>query len=79
MPGMAEFFSQLEAYNDLEASIIRGTKIHKVLKAIVKLASVPKDDEFHFKKRSSALLEVWNACCLPVSVIDGHRQDVSAM
>ncbi|KAF2164394.1 hypothetical protein M409DRAFT_25272 [Zasmidium cellare ATCC 36951] len=60
MPGMAEFFSQLEAYTNLEPSIIRATKIHKVLKAIVKLVSVPRDDEFHFKKRSSALLEVWN-------------------
>ncbi|KAK4499603.1 hypothetical protein PRZ48_010121 [Zasmidium cellare] len=60
MPGMAEFFSQLEAYTNLEPSIIRATKIHKVLKAIVKLVSVPRDDEYHFKKRSSALLEVWN-------------------
>jgi len=60
MAGMADFFTQLEAYEDLEGEIIRNTKIHKVLKAIVKLASVPKDDEFNFKKRSSALLEVWN-------------------
>lgn len=60
MSGMAEFFNQLESYAELEPSIIRTTKIHKVLKAIVKLASVPKDDEFHFKKRSSAMLEIWN-------------------
>lgn len=60
MAGMAEFFAQLEAYENLEPSIIRATKIHKVLKAIVKLASVPKDDEYNFKKRSSAMLEVWN-------------------
>jgi len=60
MAAMADFFSQLESYENLESSIIRSTKIHKVLKAIVKLASVPKDSEFSFKKRSSALLEVWN-------------------
>ena len=60
MDSMAVFFTQLEGYNDLEPSIIRNTKIHKVLKAIVKLASVPKDDEYNFKKRSSAMLEVWN-------------------
>jgi hypothetical protein len=60
MSTMAEFFTQLQAYENLEPSIIRTTKIHKVLKAIVKLASVPKDEEFHFKKRSSAMLEIWN-------------------
>lgn len=60
MAGMAEFFSQLEAYENLEPSIIRTTKIHKVLKAIVKLSSIPKDEEFQFKKRSSAMLEIWN-------------------
>lgn len=60
MPGMADFFSQLEAYQSLEPSIIRNTKIHKVLKAVIKLASVPKDDEYQFKKRSAALLEEWN-------------------
>lgn len=60
MASMAEFFTQLEGYENLEPSIIRVTKIHKVLKAIVKLASVPKDDEFSFKTRSSAMLEIWN-------------------
>ena len=44
MSAMADFFSQLEGYENLEPSIIRATKVHKVLKAIVKLASIPKDD-----------------------------------
>lgn len=57
---MAEFFGQLEKYDNLEPSIIRTTKIHKVLKAIVKLASIPKDEELGFKKRSADLLEIWN-------------------
>lgn len=60
MTNMAEFFGQLEAYAELEPSIIRTTKIHKVLKAIVKLTSIPNDDEHNFKKRSSAMLEIWN-------------------
>ena len=60
MSAMAEFFGQLEKYDNLEPSIIRTTKIHKVLKAIVKLASIPKDEEFSFKKRSADLLEIWN-------------------
>lgn len=60
MPAMADFFSQLEGYENLEPSIIRATKVHKVLKAIVKLATIAKDEEYQFKKRSAAMLEVWN-------------------
>lgn len=60
MAQMADFFSQLEAYDNLEPSIIRVTKIHKVLKAIVKLGSIPKDEDFQFKKRSTTMLEIWN-------------------
>ncbi|KAK5172218.1 uncharacterized protein LTR77_003856 [Saxophila tyrrhenica] len=60
MDGMATFFSQLEAHENLEASIIRTTKIHKVLKGIVKLSSIPKDEEYNFKKRSASLLDIWN-------------------
>ncbi|KAI6820989.1 hypothetical protein KC340_g13320 [Hortaea werneckii] len=60
MASMADFFGQLENYDNLEPSIIRVTKIHKVLKAIVKLHSIPKDEEYNFKKRSAAMLEVWN-------------------
>lgn len=60
MAGMADFFSQLESYESLEASIIRTTKIHKVLKAIVKLNSIPKDEEFNFRKRSHAMLDIWS-------------------
>ena len=60
MAAMADFFSQLEAYENLEPSIIRATKVHKVLKAVVKLAAIPKDEQFNFKKRSAAMLEIWN-------------------
>lgn len=57
---MSEFISKLETYADLEVSIIRSTKINKVLKNIIKLASIPKDEEFNFKKRSHDLLAKWN-------------------
>lgn len=60
MGTMAGFFTQLEEHVDLEPAIIRNTKVHKVLKGIVKLSSIPKDEEFNFKKRSAALLETWN-------------------
>jgi hypothetical protein len=51
---MSEFFSRLEGYADLEVSILRATKIRKVLKAILKLKT------FQFKLRSRTLLDKWN-------------------
>lgn len=59
MKQMAEYFTSLEAHEDLEHSIIRSTKIHKVLKAILKLSSIPKDEEYRFKQRSMDLLQKW--------------------
>lgn len=60
MTAMSEHFTQLEDFHDLEAKIIRETKIHKVLRAIIKLDSIPKDEEFKFKSRSKELLEIWD-------------------
>jgi hypothetical protein len=60
MAVMANFISKLEEYGDLEVSIIRSTKINKVLKALIKLNTIPKDEEFDFKGRSMNLLARWN-------------------
>lgn len=57
---MSEFLAKLETFPDLEVNIIRATKINKVLKAILKLDTIPKEDEFKFKSRSQALLDKWN-------------------
>lgn len=57
---MSDFLSELETYPDLEGSIIRTTKIHKVLRQMLKLPSIPLDEEFHFKSRSAELLAKWN-------------------
>src|SRR5436305_12018939 len=60
MKTMADYISKLESYPELEVSIIRATKINKVLKGIIKLPSIPRDDEFHFKQRSNDLLVQWS-------------------
>ncbi|KAH7133574.1 hypothetical protein EDB81DRAFT_105933 [Dactylonectria macrodidyma] len=60
MKQMSEYITMLENFNDLEVSIIRTTKINKVLKAILKLESIPREDDFHFKDRSQSLLDKWN-------------------
>lgn len=57
---MSDFLGELELYPELEGSIIRTTKIHKVLKAMIKLGSIPLEEEYHFKSRSSDLLGKWN-------------------
>jgi hypothetical protein len=59
MKTMSDFLAKLEALPDLEVSIIRATKINKVLKAILKLDSIPKEEELKFKPRSQALLDQW--------------------
>ncbi|KKY25996.1 putative pwwp domain-containing protein [Diplodia seriata] len=59
MQQMAEYFTQLESHQDLEEKIIKDTKINKVLKAIIKLDSIPKEEVYNFKKRSTDLLNAW--------------------
>ncbi|KAG8526937.1 uncharacterized protein KY384_008366 [Bacidia gigantensis] len=60
MKSMSDFLSDLEALPDLEGSIIRTTKIHKVLKQMIKLENIPLEEEHKFKDRSAALLTIWN-------------------
>lgn len=60
MKMMSDYLTKLEGFPDLETEIIRLTKINKVLKAILKLDNIPKEEEFQFKPRSQALLTEWN-------------------
>ena len=60
MPQMSTYIKKLEGYTDLEMSIIRSTKINKVLKGLIKLNTIPRDEEFHFRQRSVDLLSQWN-------------------
>jgi hypothetical protein len=57
---MSNYITKLEGFPDLEVSIIRATKINKVLKAILKLDNIPRESEFKFKERSQVLLDKWN-------------------
>lgn len=72
MKAMSEFVTKLESYADLEVSIIRSTKINKVLKAILKLPAIPLEEEYHFKDRSSNLLNKWN------QILDGVPESAAA-
>ncbi|KAH9879037.1 hypothetical protein J1614_002472 [Plenodomus biglobosus] len=60
MFNMSDYLKQLEAHEDLEAEVIKKTKVHKVLKAIMKLETIPLEEEYNFKKRSNDLLGKWS-------------------
>lgn len=60
MKQVSDFLAKLETFPDLDVSIIRATKINKVLKAILKKDSIPRAEEFQFKPRSQSLLDKWN-------------------
>jgi hypothetical protein len=57
---MSDYLKQLEVHDDLEAEVIKKTKVHKVLKAIIKLETIPMEEDFNFKKRSNELLGKWS-------------------
>lgn len=61
MATMATYFDKLEKHADLEVSIIRKTKINKVLKMIVKLDTIPRDEEFQFRHRAIGILTSWKS------------------
>ncbi|KAF2001179.1 hypothetical protein P154DRAFT_173054 [Amniculicola lignicola CBS 123094] len=60
MHNMSDYLKQLEELKELEAEIIKKTKVHKVLRAIIKLSNIPKDEEYFFKKRANDILNLWN-------------------
>lgn len=78
MASMSGFITRLEEYSEIEVSIIRSTKINKVMKAILKLDEIPKEDEFKFKPRSQALLEKWNKILDGAAASDAKTGEAAA-
>lgn len=59
MDSMNQQMKALEQHPDLDAGIIKSTKINKVLKAILKLDDIPLEGTYNFKDRSSHMLAAW--------------------
>lgn len=59
MRDASALLAELEAHADLAAPVLRATKIHKVLRAVVKMERLPRDDddEFALWLRVRALLD----------------------
>lgn len=78
MPQMAEYFDGLEAKKDIDTQIIKSTKIHKVLKNIIKLTDIPLDIKHKFKQRSKELLSHWSKMTGEDMGIGGAEDNVDA-
>jgi len=60
MPELSKFLGDLETWENLTVDLIKDTKIHKVLKGVMRVDfEIPLEDEFHFKKRSEDLYKQW--------------------
>ncbi|EER28592.1 PWWP domain containing protein [Coccidioides posadasii C735 delta SOWgp] len=73
MEAMSSYISRLDSYDDLEISIIRKTKISKVLKGIIKLADIPKESEYNFRGRSIDILKKWKHWDAPATEREGDK------
>lgn len=61
MSAMSGYMAQLEELQNLEPEIIKETKVHKVLRGILKLGQIPRDEEFKITSRSQELLSKWGS------------------
>ena len=56
---LSMYIRKLEEATRIEAEVLLGSKIHKVLIAICKCDSIPGDEEFKFRERSETLIAKW--------------------
>ena len=61
MIDMSSFLEKLEETDIPSKTIIRATRIPRLLKEIKKLQEIPNQDEFDIKGRAGSLLEKWEA------------------
>lgn len=61
MPSADATFKTVEEYDGMTAEHLRTTKIGKVMKRVMQLSEIPRDDEFHFKDRAEKLCAKWGA------------------
>ncbi|KAH7309374.1 hypothetical protein BKA65DRAFT_485469 [Rhexocercosporidium sp. MPI-PUGE-AT-0058] len=59
MKDMSAYLRKLERMRDPPGSVLRITRIAKLLKRIKNLDEIPRDDQYSFKKRAARLLEKW--------------------
>ncbi|CAI6339363.1 unnamed protein product [Periconia digitata] len=78
MSSMADLFTKLEELGDIEADILKKTKVHKVLKGIIRLDTIPRDEKFLFRVRSRNLLKKYTSALAmetdeKTETLEGHH------
>jgi hypothetical protein len=58
---MSSFLGWLERFENPAANFILATKMHTVLRKILKLPAIPKDDELEFRDCVTELAAKWNS------------------
>lgn len=61
LPQLSSHMKTLEVNPDLEISIIRKSKVNKVLKQLLKIDDIPMDEVHKFRERSEKLLTLWSS------------------
>ncbi|KAJ6454389.1 hypothetical protein C8R45DRAFT_944646 [Mycena sanguinolenta] len=83
MPAVDALFKTVEGYRDMNVEYLTFSKISKVMRHIHRLDAnkVPRDDEFHFRKRAKALVEQWDGILssrLPRACVGEEASDPAA-
>ena len=68
MSDMSSILKELEEMKIPSKTIIRATRIPKLLKLIKELPEIPNQDEFDLKGRAGSLRDKWNATLEPVAL-----------
>ncbi|WVR07685.1 hypothetical protein IAU60_004727 [Kwoniella sp. DSM 27419] len=59
MPTYDDLFKTIESYKDMTIDALQYSKIGKVMKKIVTLSEIPRNDEFKITDRASKLMHQW--------------------
>lgn len=59
MESMNKTLKMVEEYSGINADVLRTTKIGKVMRRIVQLSDIPRNEEFSFKERAEKLCDKW--------------------
>ncbi|KAF5097817.1 hypothetical protein D0Z03_001335 [Geotrichum reessii] len=60
LPDLSNYLGRLEGLPELELSVMRETKIKKLLSAILRTNDIPEENKYKFKSRITTILTGWN-------------------
>lgn len=70
MDAMSSYLKELEGIETPSETVIRGTRMRTVLRKIMKLEGIPREDELHIKERAKNLRTKWDTIYLKEHAAD---------